>query len=86
MRCVCYGDTNEPRREKTGIRGFRPCPTQTRLYSYRRWLVALNSGFRKKRDTVKLICILFLHIQKSGFLTTRLKYVCISVKTIKCGP
>ena len=22
---------NEPRREKTGLRGFRPCPTQTGL-------------------------------------------------------
>ena len=32
--------TFEPRREKTGILGFRPGLTQTRLYSYRRWLVA----------------------------------------------
>ena len=30
---------NEPR-EKTGLRGFRPGLTQTRLYSYRRWLEA----------------------------------------------
>ena len=28
----------EPRSEKTGIRGFRPGPTQTGLYSHRRWL------------------------------------------------
>ena len=28
----------EPRCEKTGLRGFRPGPTQTRLYSHRRWL------------------------------------------------
>ena len=28
----------EPRSEKTGLRGFRPGPTQTGLYSYRRWL------------------------------------------------
>ena len=28
----------EPHCEKTGLRGFRPDPTQTRLYSYRRWL------------------------------------------------
>ena len=28
----------EPRSEKTGLWGFRPGPTQTRLYSYRRWL------------------------------------------------
>ena len=30
----------EPRCEKTGLRGFRSGPTQTRLYSYRRWLEA----------------------------------------------
>ena len=30
--------------------GFQPGPTQTRLYNYRRWLEALNLGFRKKRD------------------------------------
>ena len=28
----------EPRREKTGLRGFRPGPTQTGLYSHIRWL------------------------------------------------
>ena len=31
---------NEPRCEKTGLRGFRPGPTQTGLYSHRRWLEA----------------------------------------------
>ena len=30
----------EPRSEKTGLRGFRPGPTQTGLYSYERWLEA----------------------------------------------
>ena len=30
----------EPRCEKTGLRGFRPGPTQTGLYSHRRWLEA----------------------------------------------
>ena len=30
----------EPRSEKTGLRGFRPGPIQTRLYSHRRWLEA----------------------------------------------
>ena len=30
----------EPRSENTGIRGFRPGPTQTGLYSHRRWLKA----------------------------------------------
>ena len=29
---------NEPRCEKTGLRGFRPGLTQTGLYSHRRWL------------------------------------------------
>ena len=28
----------EPRCEKTGLRGFRPGPTQTGLYCHRRWL------------------------------------------------
>ena len=32
------GTRNEPRYEKTGLRGFRPGPTQTGLYSHRRWL------------------------------------------------
>ena len=36
----------EPRSEKTGLRGFRPGPTQTGLYSYRIWLEAGNFGFR----------------------------------------
>ena len=64
----------EPRCEKTGLRGFRPGPTQTRLCSYRRWLEAWNFVFRKRRDctirvtqtkalisfgvTAKLICVL----------------------------
>ena len=39
--------TNEPHREKTGLLGFRPGPTQTGLYSHRRWLEAWNLGFRK---------------------------------------
>ena len=30
----------EPRSEKTGLRGFRPGQTQTRLCSHRRWLEA----------------------------------------------
>ena len=30
----------EPRSEKTGLRGFRPGSTQTRLYGHRRWLEA----------------------------------------------
>ena len=30
----------EPRSEKTGLRGFRPGPIQTRLYSHRRRIEA----------------------------------------------
>ena len=37
----------EPPCEKTGLRGFRPGPTQTGLYSHRRWLEAGNFAFRK---------------------------------------
>ena len=37
---------NEPRCEKTGLRGFRPGLTQTWLYSHRKWLEARNFGFR----------------------------------------
>ena len=37
----------EPRCEKTGLRGFRTGPTQTGLYSHRRWLETLDFGFRK---------------------------------------
>ena len=29
-----------PRREKTGLRGFQPGPTQTGLYNQRKWLDA----------------------------------------------
>ena len=38
---------NKPRCEKTGLRGFRPGPTQTGLYSHRRWFEACNFVFRK---------------------------------------
>ena len=36
-----------PRCEKTSLRGFRPGPTQTGLFSDRRWLEVWNFGFRK---------------------------------------
>ena len=36
---LCHG-SYEPRREKTGLRGFRPGPTQTDLYSHRKELEA----------------------------------------------
>ena len=35
IRCIF-----EPRCEKGGLRGFRPGPTQSRLYNHRRWLEA----------------------------------------------
>ena len=75
--------TNEPRSEKTGLRGFRPCPTQTGLCSHRRWLEASNFLFRKRRDcticvaktkalisfavTAKLICVFVFAYAKSRF-------------------
>ena len=31
---------NEPRCEKSGLQGFRPCSIQIGLYSHRRWLEA----------------------------------------------
>ena len=78
----------EPRCEKTGLRGFRPGPTQTGLYSHGKWLEASNFGPRKKRDctirvtktkalisfaaTAKPICFFVSHMQKAGFLITRL--------------
>ena len=37
----------EPRCEKNGLRGFRPGPTQTRLYNYTSWLEAWNFVYRK---------------------------------------
>ena len=43
QRLVVHSDVlllSGPRCEKTGLRGFRPGPTQTRLYSYRRWIEA----------------------------------------------
>ena len=69
----CYCFINEPRCEKTGLRGFQLGPTQTGLYNHRRWLEACNFVSRKKRDctireaktkalisfavTAKLICV-----------------------------
>ena len=43
LLCWSTEDTkmeNEPRREKTGLRGFRPGPTQTGLYKLRKELEA----------------------------------------------
>ena len=73
----------EPRRQKTGLRGFRPGPLQIRLYSHRRWLETGNFGFRKQRDctiqvaktkalisfavTAKLICVFVFAYAKIRF-------------------
>ena len=47
----------EPRSEKTGLRGFRPGPTQSRLYSYRRWLEGLYYPFSENKGADQLrIC------------------------------
>ena len=75
--------TYEPRCEKTGLRGFRPGPTQTRLYCHRRRLVACNFVSREERDcsirvaktmalisfevTAKLICVFVFAYAKSRF-------------------
>ena len=40
----------EPLHEETCILGFQPSPTQTGLYSHRRWLEAGNFRFRKERN------------------------------------
>ena len=40
VHTVLKSEINEPRCEKTGLRGFRSGPTQTGLYSHRRWLEA----------------------------------------------
>ena len=58
----------EPRCDKTGLRGFRPGPTQTRLYSHWRWLEAWNFVFRMQSWSASL----FSDMQKAGFLITRL--------------
>ena len=68
---------------KTGLRGFRPGPTQTGLCSHRRWLEACNFVYRKKRGytirvaktkalisftvTAKLICVFVFVYAKSRF-------------------
>ena len=75
--------TFEPRRQKNGLRGFRPGPTQIRLRRLRKWLEARNFVFRKGRDctirvaktkalisfavTAKLICVFVFAYAKIRF-------------------
>ena len=75
--------SREPRCGKTGFRCFLPCPTQTGLYSHRRWLEAWKFGLRSKRNcticvaktkalisfavTAKLICVFVFAYAKSRF-------------------
>ena len=74
---------NEPRCEKTCLRGFRPGPTQTGLCNHRRCLEAWNFRVRKKRYctirvaktralisfavTAKLICVFVFAYAKRCF-------------------
>ena len=86
----------EPRSEKTGLRGFRPGPTQTGLCSHRRWLEACNFGFSKTKDctiyvaktkalirfpvTAKLICVFVFAYAKSRFSQDEAHIYCLSLK------
>ena len=76
---------------KTGLRGFRPGPTQTGLRNHRRWLETWNFGFRKKRDctiqvaktktlisfavTAKLICVFVFAYAKIRFFSRRGSFI-----------
>ena len=68
----------EPRRKKTGLRGFRQGRTQTDLYSHRRRLDAWNFRFLVAKTKAMISCVvsvtLFSHMQNIGFLMARLNY------------
>ena len=70
---------NEPVREKTNNLDFRPGPTQTGLYSHRRWLEAGNFGFRKQMN-----CTIRVAITKAliSFAVTA-KLICAFVFAIR---
>ena len=92
--------TDEPRRQKTGLRGFWPGPTQTRLCSHRKWLEAWNFVFRKKRDcvirvaktkalisfavTAKLICVFVFVFAKIRFSHVAAQMVLDLYQLIAC--
>ena len=75
---------NVPLHKKTNNLGFRPGPTQTDLYKYRRWLEVGNFEFRKNRsetkcaDQLRSNCkadlSLFSHKQNVGFIKMYAKY------------
>ena len=41
----CSAGLIEPRHDKTCLRGYRPGPTQSGLYTHRRWRGSLKFGF-----------------------------------------
>ena len=53
----------EPRCEKTGLRCFRPGPTQTRLYSHRGWLKGADQLRAREAD----LCLCFRICKKPNF-------------------
>ena len=60
--------------EKNQQCGFRTSLTKSKLYKHRRWLEALNFGFRMKRNctiSVTKIKALVSHMQIFGFLMRR---------------
>ena len=76
---------------KPVLRGFRPGPTQTGLYSHRRWLETWNFGFRKQRyctiqvAKTKLISVfVFATCKKNVFLTSWLTWSQVLCK--QCRP
>ena len=84
----------EPHYEETGLRGFRPGQTQTRLYSHTRWLEAWIV-FRKKRDctiyvaktkalisfavTTKLICVFVFAYAKIRFSHDKAHFIMVDL-------
>ena len=83
MHRCCSLLVYELRCEKTGLRGFRPGPTQTRLYYHTRRLDARNFVFRNCRNctiyvaktralisfavTAKVICVFVFAYAKNQF-------------------
>ena len=62
-------------RKKTCLRGSRPGPTQTKMYSLRRMLEARNFGFRKKRD-----CAIYVAKEKALIsCTATTQLICVFV-------